>query len=375
MRNQNDYKADTEHQWIGRDALGKTRVIPSLPSRDRRDGGVIAHLFPATARMPARPAGELLLHLTGVCATVDIILLPGFDAHNLAALVDVFSAANRVDSRRRYAYRLIGLRGTSTASSSGFEVHSGGTLGGIAGRANVAVIGSCLPTTEDFPQLSNFLRYQSRIGSKLIGIASGAAVLAAAGVTRRRKVAATWRARQIWREIYPETEFSDCIFAVDDTLITTPGGRATIHLAMAIVKKMSGEDVARKVADVLNLSSVRDAAELQTFLANHANSARKDILSRALEEMFNNLEQPISTDDLSRHLKISTRQLQRLFKARLNTNPRSYYVACRLDYARDLIQLAGMSVTEAAVAAGFVSLSHFSKCYRRRFGIHPRNDR
>jgi transcriptional regulator GlxA family with amidase domain len=146
-------------------------------------------------------------------------------------------------------------------------------------------------------------------------------------------------------------------------------------MAIAIVRQVSGPEVAQKVADVLNLAGVRGGSERLTSSKDNVHGAKDDILNQARGEMLSNLDRPVSSEDLSRQLRISTRQLQRIFKARLNTNPRAYYVACRLDYARDLIQQTEMSVTGAAVAAGFVSLSHFSKCYRRRFGIHPRNDR
>lgn len=375
MRTQNCYKSDAEIQWV----RPETRAARASYRRARSPGlnntEIAAHLLLAPTKLRSQLGSETAIHLVDTCATIEIILLPAFDAHNLSAITDALSTANRFDMRRRYAWRLIGLDGTSTMSSSGFEVNSVGTLSDISGKANIAIIGSCTSATEEFPQLAGFLRYQSRLGSNLIGVGSGAAALAGAGVADHRKVAATCRVRQVWREIYPKTDFADAIFAVDDRLITTPGGRATIHVAMAIVKQVSGPEIAHKVADALNLSSAFDFAEPQTLPANGVNTRRTDILSRALAKMLDNLEQPISTDELSRQLKISTRQLQRIFKARLKMNPRAYYLACRLDYARDLIQQTGMSVTNAAVAAGFISLSHFSKCYRRRFGTHPRNDR
>ena len=44
----------------------------------------------------------------------------------------------------------------------------------------------------------------------------------------------------------------------------------------------------------------------------------------------------------------------------------------RLNRARALLQQTCMSVTNVALATGFVSASHFSKSYRLHFGHAPR---
>lgn len=43
----------------------------------------------------------------------------------------------------------------------------------------------------------------------------------------------------------------------------------------------------------------------------------------------------------------------------------------RLNRARELLRQTEMSVINVALACGFASPSHFSKCYRARFGSTP----
>ena len=61
------------------------------------------------------------------------------------------------------------------------------------------------------------------------------------------------------------------------------------------------------------------------------------------------------------------RQLERLFRRYVDRSPKRYYLELRLTRARQLIQQTNRSVTEIAVATGFVSPSHFSRAYRARF--------
>jgi len=67
--------------------------------------------------------------------------------------------------------------------------------------------------------------------------------------------------------------------------------------------------------------------------------------------------------------------LQRLFANHTGMSPIRYYRDIRLDRARGLVTQTDMPVLEVALACGFFSPEHFSRAYRLRFGIAPREDR
>jgi len=52
-----------------------------------------------------------------------------------------------------------------------------------------------------------------------------------------------------------------------------------------------------------------------------------------------------------------------------------YYLEIRLDRARHLLVQSTMPVVDVAIACGFVSASHFSKCYREMYGKSPLQER
>jgi transcriptional regulator GlxA family with amidase domain len=67
--------------------------------------------------------------------------------------------------------------------------------------------------------------------------------------------------------------------------------------------------------------------------------------------------------------------LERLFRKYLNRSPARYYLEMRLHRARLLLLQTNMSVMNVALACGFVSASHFTKCYRAFFGRTPYRER
>jgi len=73
--------------------------------------------------------------------------------------------------------------------------------------------------------------------------------------------------------------------------------------------------------------------------------------------------------------RVSTRQLERLFRRYLDRSPKRYYLELRLKKARSLLLQTDMSVINVALACGFSSPSHFSKCYRAFYGRTPYRER
>ena len=79
--------------------------------------------------------------------------------------------------------------------------------------------------------------------------------------------------------------------------------------------------------------------------------------------------------DLADKVGMSTRQLERRFRRYLNRSPKRYYMEIRLQKARNLLMQTDMSVINVALACGFASPSHFSKCYRSHYNTTPYRER
>ncbi len=91
--------------------------------------------------------------------------------------------------------------------------------------------------------------------------------------------------------------------------------------------------------------------------------------------MEQTVEEPLPCAQIARRAGLSMRRMQRLFEKALGTTPVRHYQFIRLTKAHALLQQTDLSVTEIAVSAGFGSLEHFCRIYRRQFGCRPRDDR
>ncbi|AIJ77086.1 hypothetical protein C086_01243 [Brucella abortus F6/05-3] len=94
-----------------------------------------------------------------------------------------------------------------------------------------------------------------------------------------------------------------------------------------------------------------------------------------IEMMEANLSEPQALINVAHTIGLSRRQVELLFRQEMGRSPARYYLEIRLDRARHLLLQSSMPVVEVAVACGFVSASHFSKCYRELYGRSPQQER
>jgi AraC-like DNA-binding protein/mannose-6-phosphate isomerase-like protein (cupin superfamily) len=81
--------------------------------------------------------------------------------------------------------------------------------------------------------------------------------------------------------------------------------------------------------------------------------------------------EPISLADAAARAHLSPNYFSERFRQYTGQPFQVYLQERRLRFARSLLASTGLSVTEVCHAAGFNSLSHFGRAYRRRYGMPP----
>ena len=83
---------------------------------------------------------------------------------------------------------------------------------------------------------------------------------------------------------------------------------------------------------------------------------------------------PLSIGEIANAAGCSIRSLQRGIEENLQTTPRAYVVAKRLELARSALATAARetTVTQIATELGFMHLGQFAAAFKARFGLSPR---
>lgn len=98
-------------------------------------------------------------------------------------------------------------------------------------------------------------------------------------------------------------------------------------------------------------------------------------LAAALELIEAKPQEELLLETLSRHCGVSSRTLSRLFHTSLGVSPVEYLIGRRLDLAKALLQVASMPIKEVAWRCGYKSESFFSRTFKQRIGVSPREFR
>jgi len=136
--------------------------------------------------------------------------------------------------------------------------------------------------------------------------------------------------------------------------------------------------VAQKARHVLLLDRARhghDAQPHPPISAGVREGVSDPRISRALLMMEQHLTDPMPITEIAERLRLSTRQLERLFRAAVGMRPAIFYRELRLRYARWLLDHTERSVTDIALEAGFADCAHFSRQFKAMSGKSPSQTR
>jgi AraC family transcriptional regulator, glycine betaine-responsive activator len=303
------------------------------------------------------------------------VLMNRFSMLSFASAVECLRIANRMAGKELYCWRLIGEGGDIVTCSAGTTFRLDDDLGDLA-RGDVALICGGLDVQQaTSKRLLGWIRRETRKGVAIGGLCTAAFTLAKAGLLDGKKATIHWENADSFAEEFENVELTKSVFVVDGKRMTTAGGTSSIDLMLKLIADDYSEDLANAVADQLIYSSIRTDQDTQRLSVPTRIGVRHPKLSQVIQMMEANIEEPFSPSLLARDVGMSTRQLERLFRRYLNRSPKRYYMELRLQKARNLLMQTDMSVINVALACGFASPSHFSKCYRAHYDTTPYRER
>jgi transcriptional regulator GlxA family with amidase domain len=303
------------------------------------------------------------------------VLLDQFTLLCYACAVESLRIANRMAGQKLYDWRVIGEGGQTATCSAGTAFKLDGDLDDVSRDDVVVLCGGIDIASATTKPVLNWLRREARRGVRIGGLCTAGYSLAKAGLLDGKKATIHWENQDSFLEEFEDVILTKSVFVTDAKTFTTAGGTASIDLMLKFIADDHGEDLAGAVADQLIYTAIRTDQDTQRLSVPTRIGVRHPKLSTVIHMMESHIEEPKSPATLAKEVGMSTRQLERLFRRYLNRSPKRYYMELRLQKARNLLMQTDMSVINVALACGFASPSHFSKCYRAQYRTTPYRER
>lgn len=240
----------------------------------------------------------------------------------------------------------------------------------LAGLDLLVVCGGLRTPLQASPALRQLLKKAAEQGVTLAGVWNGAWFLGEAGLLdgyscvihpeNRPALVETMRCRQVTSESH----------VADRDRYTAASPSGALYMVLAWIRQVHGDLLVNAISDILAFENSRYRRASPT-----AQQRMTAPLREVVQLMETNLEEPLQLDQIASYVGLSRRHIERLFHSQLETTPQRYYLELRLTEGRRLLQYSSLPIVQVAVACGFVSPSHFSRCYTAYFSYSPSKEK
>ncbi|MER8428429.1 GlxA family transcriptional regulator [Mesorhizobium sp. M1403] len=310
-----------------------------------------------------------------------VLVLPGFSNLALHAFIEPFRIANTVTRLKLFTWRIAGLDRRPVEGASGISVAVDVTIdelntcSGHRGPNHLVIVAGEPVGRRLSPQFNNFLRIIARRGVPISALGTATWLLAQTGLLAGARCTIHWSRLAAFSEVFSQPQIRDSLFVKDGQFSTCAGELASFDLAVDMIANHVGAFTAQEVCRHVTVEGQRSGTNRQTGPTGLAFAGVSDKLLMAMRIMEENVEYPLTMSEVAERSGVSRRQLERLFAAHVHVPPVRHYLRVRVDHAKRLIEGTSMPIIDIAIACGFLSPSHFAKCFRVFNGISPQQCR
>ena len=302
---------------------------------------------------------------------IGLLLIDGYALMSYASVIEPFRAANNLAGKSLYEWKHLSAAGSQVLASNGLTSLVDHIVPDASAFDRIFVFAAGNPTAYTDERCFGWLRQQARQGAHLAGVSGGPYLLARAGLLHGYRMTIHWEHASAFEEEFPDLALEPGLFLIDRDRMTCAGGTAGLDLALRLIEHDHGAVLARQVAEWFIQTEQRPSGSAQRLGLGEVYQTRNARLLKMLSAMQVTMEVPLNRHELANVAGVTVRQLERLCARHLQLTIGEIYLQIRLDHAVHLLRSTSLSVTEISLSCGFATASHFSRLFKKRFGVSP----
>jgi transcriptional regulator GlxA family with amidase domain len=225
---------------------------------------------------------------------------------------------------------------------------------------------------EELRPVYPWLWHHFKKGAYILGICSGAFLMAEAGLLDEKLATTHWSYHDQFVNRYPDVKLdTNRLLTRDGNLFCAGGTTAWMNLCLYLIKIFYGREVAIECSKALVL---RMSITAQTpFSPLMRPSNHKDPEIQSIQDWLeSHFYKPFTIEHLSHRVNMCARNFKRRFKEATGFPPIKYLQMLRVEEAKRLLEQKNYNIDEIAINIGYEDSSFFRKIFKRYTGLSPK---
>ncbi len=296
---------------------------------------------------------------------IALLIFDQFSNLCLANCLEPLRATNTLKGAQVFEWQILTLNGAEAASSSAMQVRPQVGLSGLKACDYLFVLASYGHDRHDTPATRRAIRAASAKAGIIVGMDAAPWLLASAGVLDGKRATVHWDLLDGFTERFLQVEAERARVVRDGRVMTCAGAMSALDLTLGLISDHAG------LAVRLDVEALFMQGDPPVDGWHERGTVTDPLVRRALAVMRENVEKPLSLQDLSRSLSCQPRTLDRRFRSRLGAPPGTVYRHLRLSSARKMLEGSVLSVGEIALRNGYESPAALTRAVKRYYGATP----
>lgn len=215
------------------------------------------------------------------------------------------------------------------------------------------------------------LRKHHARGGFLAANCSAVFLLAEAGLLDERAATTSWWLSGYFQRAYPQVRLTpELLVTQDERIYCAAAFSACFNLGLELIARFLGPRAAISCARVM-LIDINRSAQLPYASTHELTQHSDDLVLRAQSMLLSDLRNPARPEQLAGRLRVTSRTLNRRFKAATGETPLEFLQKARVERAKRLLETTGLGVDEIVHRIGYEDASSFRRLFNRTTSISP----
>jgi transcriptional regulator GlxA family with amidase domain len=208
-------------------------------------------------------------------------------------------------------------------------------------------------------------------GASIASVCTGAFLLAETGLLNGKRATTHWGFADEFRRRYPEVILTpECLITDEGDLFCAGGAHSYFDLALYLVEKYCGYEVASQCARALLLEIGR-ASQVPFAIFEYQKHHKDNEILEVQKFMEEHYDGEINMRQLAGKAGMSLRNFKRRFRGATGESPLAYLQRYRIERAKRLLENQAHNISEVSYRVGYENVDFFRNLFKRHTRMSP----